>query len=78
MATSYFDYQSVADEARIAPAELEDVCRLVRVEFPDDDMMYELHVLRACMAIRDGLLKVADMIRVGATPDDAGGLKGNA
>ena len=50
----YFDYQSIADEAGMSAEDLERLCRLVRKEFPYDDMMYELHVMGACRAVRDG------------------------
>ena len=56
----YFDYESVAREAGIAPDSLEKLCAIVRRDFPTDEMMYELHVLRACMAVKRGVLKVAD------------------
>jgi hypothetical protein len=29
-------------------------------QFPDDQMMQELHLLRLCSAIRDGELKVSE------------------
>ncbi|MBI4518014.1 MAG: hypothetical protein HY699_19600 [Deltaproteobacteria bacterium] len=60
---SYFDYQSVAAEAGIPKDELDQLARLIREEFPRDDMMYELHVLRACMAIRDGFVSLEDALR---------------
>ena len=54
----YFDYETIAREAHITPADLATLCELIREEFPSDDMMYELHVLRACLAIRDGHLSL--------------------
>jgi len=51
---SYFDYQKVANEAGISKDNLDKICNDMRREFPRDDMMFELHVLRACMAVRDG------------------------
>ena len=50
----YFDYARVAREARIPRSKLEELCALVRAEFPGDDMMADLHILRACKAVRDG------------------------
>ena len=49
----YFDYQSVAAEAGITQAQLAQIVESVRREFPEDQMLLELHVLRACRAIRD-------------------------
>ena len=60
----YFDYRKVAGEADIASDKLADLCRMVRRDFPKDEMMYELHVLRACMAIRDGHITLEDALRV--------------
>ena len=54
----YFDYETIVREAHITPDDLTALCALIRREFPSDDMMYELHVLRACLAIRDGHLSV--------------------
>jgi hypothetical protein len=50
----YFDYQSVAREAGISAEDLERLCSLIRQEFPGDDMLFELHVMRACKIIKDG------------------------
>jgi len=58
----YFNYKKVAREAGIPPAKLAKLCKSIRVEFPTDDMMYELHVFRACMAVRDGYAKLAQVI----------------
>lgn len=43
----YFDYQKVARETKIPNNILKDIKREVKKEFPNDKMMYELHVLRA-------------------------------
>jgi len=59
----YFDYRRVAEEARVPPDRLEAIAKMVRDEFPTDDMLYELHVLRACMAIRDGLVSLEDALK---------------
>lgn len=50
----YFDYERIAREAGISVGDLERLCRLIRQEFPHDDMMYELHVMRARKIVRDG------------------------
>jgi hypothetical protein len=59
----YFDYEKVAREANIPLDKLEELSQLVRKEFPKDDLMYELHLLRVCMAIKEGLVTIADAIR---------------
>ncbi len=60
----FFDYLSVAREAGISDEELELVCRGVRGEFGHDEMMYELHVMRACNAVKDGRVTLAGLNKV--------------
>ena len=43
----YFDYQKVAKEMGVSTATLKKIKRGVKKEFPEDKMMFELHVLRA-------------------------------
>ena len=50
----YFDYQGVAREAGISAEDLERLRDLIRQEFPGDDMLFELHVMRACSIIKNG------------------------
>ncbi len=59
----YFDYESVAKQAGIPPDKLNELRKLVRQEFPQDDMMYELHLLRACMAIQEGHVTIDEALR---------------
>jgi hypothetical protein len=54
----YFDYGKVAKDAGISPRKLASLKAVVRREFPKDDMMFELHMLRVCTAIRDGYVTV--------------------
>ena len=42
-----FDYKSLACTLRIDPKTLEELVREARLEFPGDDMLVELHVVRA-------------------------------
>ena len=64
----YFNYRKVAREAGIPSDKLGTLCGTIREEFPTDDMMYELHVLRACMAVRDGYAKVEDILPAEPVP----------
>jgi hypothetical protein len=59
----YFDYESVARETKISPEKLRHLLNLLREEFPNDPLMYELHVLRACMAVRDGHISINDVLK---------------
>jgi hypothetical protein len=43
----YFDYPKVAKEIKVPDAILKEIEKEVKKEFPNDKMMYELHVLRA-------------------------------
>ena len=43
----YFDYQKLAREMHVPGVVLKKIEKEVREEFPSDEMMYELHVLRA-------------------------------
>lgn len=58
----YFDYQSAAREAGISDDLLACVVTAMKREFPRDPMMCELHVLRACMAVRDGHISVEQIL----------------
>ena len=60
---SYFEYEKIAREANIPPDQLQELRQLVRREFPQDDMLYELHLLRICMAIKQGFVTIADAIQ---------------
>ena len=58
----YFDYETVAREAKIPPEKIKRLVQLIREEFPKDPLMRELHILRACMAIRDGHITLEDAL----------------
>ena len=58
----YFDYEKIAREAQIPSGKLEELRSLVREHFPNDPMMSELHLLRVCMAIRHGDLRLDDVL----------------
>ena len=59
----YFDYKKAAQEAQISNDKLEKLRELVRQEFPRDEMMYELHLLRICMSIQAGRITLEEAIR---------------
>jgi hypothetical protein len=45
-----FDYKSAAKRMQIPPEVLKNLEMEIRQEFPNDDMLMELHVLRAIRA----------------------------
>jgi hypothetical protein len=59
----YFDYESVAREAKIPAGKMRKLLKIVGEEFPNDSLMRELHVLRACMAVRDGHIEIDDVLK---------------
>ena len=59
----YFDYESVAKRAGIPEKKIAALCEMVRQEFPQDDMMCELHLLRACLAIEQGHTTIHEALR---------------
>lgn len=59
----YFDYEQVAQEASISAEQLFLICRLLRHEYPDDDVLYELHVLRACNSVKEGRIGIEALLK---------------
>ena len=49
-----FDYLDAARRIGLPDVQLDRLCNRMRSEFPNDDMMFELHVLRAIMAVESG------------------------
>ena len=68
----YFDYVAVATAARISEADLAAIEAHVRADYPSDQMMFELRMLRTCNAIKSGAATVADALR----PDPSAGTPG--
>ena len=49
----YFDYPRVATEAGITSDQLRSMIRIFEADFPNDLMLRELHILRACTAVKE-------------------------
>ena len=58
-----FDFRTAARRNGVADADLEQICRRVRQEFPYDEMLFELHVLRAMLAIEHGFVTLDELLR---------------
>ena len=58
----YFDYLALARECRFTPEQVAALEAVERREFPDDQMMFELHVLRVIEQIRAARLKLEDVL----------------
>lgn len=62
----YFDYQSAAREAGVPEITLKEWLEYFRREYPGDEMMVELRLLRACEAAKSmalGLKTVQDSLK---------------
>ena len=66
----YFDFTKVAGEANIPADKLEKLRQLARKEFPRDEMMYELHLLRGCMAVKSGVATIEQALESGETTNE--------
>ncbi len=60
----YFDYQTTAQQAGITEEQLDRLQQMMNREFPHDQMMFELHMLRVCRAIRDGDVSLEEALGV--------------
>ena len=58
-----FDYLTAAKRAGIPADKLERLCALARAEFPSDDMMAELHILRVILSIERGDTTLEEVLR---------------
>ena len=58
-----FDYLTAARRTGIPEDKLERLCAIVRAEFPSDEMMAELHILRAILAVERGDATLEEVLR---------------
>ena len=57
-----FDYLSISRECGLTPDQVATLEAVEWREFPDDQMMFELHMLRVIEQIRAGRLKLEDVL----------------
>lgn len=57
-----FDYKAAAREAGISDELLARLVQMMRGDFPRDEMMMELHVLRACEAVLEGETTIEEIL----------------
>jgi hypothetical protein len=57
-----FDYVTAAKRVGISPEDLERLIALTSAEFPSDEMMVELHVLRAILAVERGDVTLREIL----------------
>lgn len=58
----YFDYLTVAHQAGVSASDIAAIERVVRTDYPSDDMLCELRLLRVFSAIRSGRVTPARAI----------------
>lgn len=58
-----FDYTAAGHRAGITRDKLKRLAAIMRAEFPDDEMMAELHTLRAVLAVERGEASLEDILR---------------
>ncbi len=61
-APAYFDYRSTAVAARLTDADLRALIQIFEADYPDDLMLRELHVLRACNAVVRGTVTIRQIL----------------
>ena len=59
---AYFDYLSAARDCRLTSEQVTALEAVERHEFPDDQMMFELHMLRVIEQDRAGHLKLEEVL----------------
>ena len=57
-----FDYEAVAKEAGIPDDKIAALADEVRLDYPGDEMLFELRMLRTCSSIREGRATVETAI----------------
>jgi hypothetical protein len=59
----FFDYSDAARRAGLSPERIKQLVSRFRLEFPGDEMMIELHALRAVLSIERGEVTLDDILR---------------
>lgn len=57
-----FDLQRLKTESGLSPQILEQLERIVREDFPDDEMQFELHLMRLLRALKTGRITLAQVL----------------
>ena len=55
-----YDIETAFKRSGLSPEEIKRIKQDVRSEFPNDEMMYELHIIRILNAIKKGYWKLSD------------------
>jgi len=58
-----FDYVAAAERVGISAKDLARLIAMMRAEFPSDEMMAELHILRAVLSVERGDVTLEEILR---------------
>jgi hypothetical protein len=58
-----FDYVAAAERVGISAKDLAPLIAMMRAEFPSDEMMAELHILRAVLSVERGDVTLEEILR---------------
>jgi hypothetical protein len=61
--STMFDYSTAAKRVGISPEDLDRLAATFRAEFPSDEMMVELHILRAVLSVERGDATLEEVLR---------------
>lgn len=59
----FFDHPTAAKRAGVPQEKVDQLCGLFRTEFPSDEMMSELHIVRAILSIERGDTTFNEILR---------------
>jgi hypothetical protein len=59
---AYFNYPAAAQAARLTDKELRALIHIFEADYPDDLMLRELHILRACNAVARGTTTIQQIL----------------
>ena len=58
-----FNYEAIAKRINLSEQRLSEIGKIIRKDFPRDEMMFELHMLRVLMALERKDLTLEDLLK---------------
>jgi hypothetical protein len=58
-----FNYEAIAKRINLPENRLSEIGKIIRKDFPRDEMMFELHMLRVLMALERKDLTLEDLLK---------------
>ena len=59
-----FDYESLEKQLNLPEETVKRIRKVVRKEFPEDDMMYELHLVRIYNSLKNRRITIEDILLI--------------